>query len=240
MAQRVALFANTDWYLFNFRLSLAKAIRTAGHEVILISPSGPYGPKLRELGFEWIAFEFSRKGTNPLAELMTVFRLFRLYRMRKPDLVHNFTIKCVIYGGLAARLAGVQRIVAAVTGLGHVFTTHSLTNSLLKPIVRFLYRFSLGTSRVIFQNPDDLKQFLDAGLVQEDVSHVIRGSGVDTTRFSPANRQEHESGNRLNFLLVARLLRESYRSLKAGLIADEAVGARAALEPTVSAESTVV
>lgn len=208
MTRRVMLFANTDWYLFNFRLSLANAIRAAGHEVILVSPTGSYGPKLLELGFVWIAFNFSRQGTNPFTELRTVFRLFKLYQAYRPDIVHHFTIKCVIYGGLAARLANIQKIIAAVTGLGHVFTTNSRKNVLLRPLVRSLYRFSLGASRVIFQNPDDLGQFLDAGLVSKDRIHLIRGSGVDTSRFSPGVRQTATSPACLTILLVARLLRE--------------------------------
>ena len=49
---RVLLFANTDWYLFNFRLALAKAARDEGVEVVLASPPGPYGSGRRfSLGF---------------------------------------------------------------------------------------------------------------------------------------------------------------------------------------------
>ena len=50
--KRALLFANTEWYLYNFRLSLARALQAAGYEVILISPPGPYGHKVRELGFD--------------------------------------------------------------------------------------------------------------------------------------------------------------------------------------------
>lgn len=208
MAKRVVLFANTDWYLFNFRLSLAQALRAAGKEVILVSPPGAYGPKLRELGFEWIGFGFSRNGINPLAELKTVFQLYMFYRTCKPDFVHHFTIKCVIYGGLAARAANVGKIIAAVTGLGHVFTTESRKNALLRPLVRQLYRFTLGSSQVIFQNPDDIGQFLEAGLVSKDRAYLIRGSGVDVAKFTPTLRKMRVPFDRLCVLLVARLLRE--------------------------------
>lgn len=44
---KVILFANTDWYLFNFRRSLALALQQLGHDVLLISPPGPYGGQLR-------------------------------------------------------------------------------------------------------------------------------------------------------------------------------------------------
>src|ERR1700759_3750986 len=115
---RVLLFANTDWFLYNFKLSLAQALRERGHDVVLISPPGIYGPKLRVMGFHWEPFELSRSGVNPFAELITVRRLKRLYRDVQPDIVHHFTIKCVIYGSFAARAVRIRQVVNSVTGLG--------------------------------------------------------------------------------------------------------------------------
>ena len=105
---RVLLFANTDWFLWNFKLSLARALRASGHEVILLSPPGPFGEKLVREGFDWRPFMLSRSGVNPLEERRTMWRLCALYCAVKPDLVHHFTIKCVLYGSWAARKAGVS------------------------------------------------------------------------------------------------------------------------------------
>ncbi len=44
---KIILFANTDWYLYNFRRSLALAGQTAGHAVLLVSPPGEYGARFR-------------------------------------------------------------------------------------------------------------------------------------------------------------------------------------------------
>ncbi len=203
---KIALFANTEWYLFNFRLPLAKALAKAGHEVVLISPPGPYGEKLVAAGFRWIAFPLDRAGTNPLRELQTLFRLATLYRRERFEIVHHFTIKCVIYGGIAARLSGAISV-AAVTGMGHVFTTYSRKNRLLRHVVRPLYRFALGRARVVFQNPDDMRAFLALGLVVERQCHLIRGSGVDTSRFAP-NEYHTRDSQGVRVLMVGRLLRE--------------------------------
>ena len=56
---KILLFANTDWYLYNFRLALAKAIRELGVEVVLVSPPGDYGPRLKKEGFHWISLKSS-------------------------------------------------------------------------------------------------------------------------------------------------------------------------------------
>ena len=203
---KVLLFANTDWYLYNFRLPLAKALRARGYEVVMISPLGEYSTRLTAEGFRCIDFPFSRNGLNPLAELVTLWRLTQLYQTEKPLLVHHFTIKCVLYGGLAARLTNIPAIISSVTGLGHVFTTPSRQNTLVKPFISALYRHVLKRSEVIFQNPDDRAEFLNLALVHETRCHLVRGSGVDIDYFQPRAPQENSAQR--NVLMVGRLLKE--------------------------------
>ncbi|MGE0358422.1 MAG: glycosyltransferase family 4 protein [Burkholderiales bacterium] len=204
---KAVLFANTDWYLWNFRLPLARALRERGWEVVLVSPPGDYAPRLREAGFRWEGFAFSRRGINPLAEALTLARLARLYRDLAPDLAHHFTIKCVLYGGLAAERAGVRSVVSSVTGLGHLFTSGGATSAMLRPVVGLAYRRVLSRSEVVFQNPDDREHFAASGVLREHEGvHLIRGSGVHTERFRPADPAPPEPP--VTIVLVARLLRE--------------------------------
>ncbi|PLX78005.1 MAG: glycosyltransferase family 1 protein, partial [Desulfuromonas sp.] len=139
---KILLFANTDWYLFNFRLALAEQLRAEGWEVVLVSPPGEYGKRLTERGFRWIALPFSTGTINPLHDLGLLRKLIELYRLERPKVVHHFTIKCVIYGSLAARWVGQVGRVNAVTGLGHLFTDRGLKTVLIRPLVRFLYRLA--------------------------------------------------------------------------------------------------
>ena len=186
---KVLLFANTEWYLYNFRRSLASALREAGHEVLLVSPPGPYGDKLRELGFRWIAAPMERRSLNPLRELSLVLWLRRLMKQERVDLVHGFTIKCAVYGSLAARFAGIAGRVNAVTGMGYVFTSDDVLARLLRPVVRGLLRLALDGrgARLILQNPDDVALFREAGLVDMSRVRLILGSGVDCSRFVAAH-----------------------------------------------------
>jgi glycosyltransferase involved in cell wall biosynthesis len=184
---KIVLFANTEWYLYNFRHSLAMAVRDAGHDIILISPSGPYGQKLQEDGFRWIAAPMNRRSLNPFRETALVWWLFQLFRRERPDLVHAFTIKSAVYGALAARLAWVDARVSAVAGMGYVFINDDARARLLRPLVRFMLRVTLGgrRARVILQNPDDVAFFRRERLVDAAAIRLIPGSGVDCTRFSP-------------------------------------------------------
>ncbi len=183
---KLLLFANTDWYLFNFRRSLASALRDAGHEVLLLSPPGPHVEQLRALGLEWREAPMDRRSLNPLREAALLLWIYRLLRAERPDVIHSFTIKCVVYGALAGRLAGVSRV-NAVAGMGHVFTSDSLKARLLRPLVRFLMRAALGggSARLVLQNPDDINLFLRAGLASQARVRLIPGSGVNSARFRP-------------------------------------------------------
>lgn len=187
---KIIYFANTDWYLYNFRKNLADAMRASGHEVVILSPPGKYGELLEQEGFRWIQFPMSRRGINPLAELLTIRRLERIYATEKPDLVHHFTVKCVLYGSLAARRTGVKCVVNAITGLGYLFVGRDVLARLLHRLVLGLYRFALRGTKVIFQNPDDERLFQEAGLISREQSSLIRGSGIDVHQFSPLPESE--------------------------------------------------
>src|ERR1051325_5752320 len=201
---KILLFANTDWYLYNFRLALAKAILAQGHELVLLSPPGKYSDRLKQAGFRWIPLPIERRRLNPFAELITIFRIAQGYRRERPDLVHHFTFKCVLYGSIAARLTGVKAIVNALAGLGHIFSNEGLQAKALRRVVKSVCKLTLRPSEVIFQNPDDHSSFLKLGLVRAETSHLIRGSGVDVERFKPCARRPASEGRYV--LLASRLL----------------------------------
>ena len=203
---KIVLFANTDWYLYNFRRSLALSLHRAGHELLLLSPPGPYGEKLQALGLRWEALPMERRSLNPLRELSLLRHLVRLLRRERPALVHGFTIKCAVYGSLAARLAGVPARVNAVAGMGYVFTSNDAKARALRPVVRGLLRLALdgAGARLILQNADDVALFERAGLVDPARIRLVRGSGVDCSRF--VKRSGERSGGPLRVLVAARLL----------------------------------
>ncbi|MDO9130260.1 MAG: glycosyltransferase [Anaerolineales bacterium] len=98
---KILLFANTDWFLYNFRLALAQALRERGDDVVLVSPDGDYAIRLQAAGFRWVCFPLARRSLNPFTEMLAILRLVHLYRQEKPDIVHQFTVKCVLYVSLA-------------------------------------------------------------------------------------------------------------------------------------------
>lgn len=184
---RLMLSSNTDWYIYNFRLALTEFIREQGWEVVLVSPQGQYAALLQQRGFRWIPWSLGRQSVSPWQETKSLLEILSIYRREKPDLVHHHTIKPVLYGSLAARLAGVPGAVNSITGRGYVFLGEDAKARLLKRLVLQIYRLALNSSRcgVIFENQNDRRYFLAEGLVSPERTWLIEGVGVDPERFSP-------------------------------------------------------
>lgn len=208
--KKILLFGNTTWYLYNFRRSLAEQLHLDGWEVTLIGPPDEYGPRLEKLGFRWLPFDFSTKSINPFSEILVILRLITLYRRERPDFIHHFTIKCVLYGSIASRFIGRPPVVNGVTGMGHIFTDPGLKAKILRPLIRFFYRFIFGpaNTRVIFQNKEDLAYFTQTKLITNNKARLVRGSGVNTSIFLPTASQNNSSKHPPTILFASRLLYE--------------------------------
>ena len=124
-APKLLYVVNEAYFFLSHRLAVAEAARDAGYEVMVAAPAdhvwAPEGFSASEFerrGFQLFPIPLSRRGKNPIAEARTLAALFRLYQRLAPDLVHHLTIKPLLYGGIAARLARVPAVVNSVTGLG--------------------------------------------------------------------------------------------------------------------------
>lgn len=202
------LIASFPDSLIKFRGPLLRALVAKGLDVHVAAPDLADVPdictELEALGITLHEIGLKRTGTNPVADLVTVVELWRLMRRIRADYVLGYTIKPVIYGSLAAWLAGVPNRFALVTGLGYAFTGEaSGKRGMLRKLIQKLYRFGLSKSRkVFFQNPDDESLFRRLRLLPAGVSScVVNGSGVDVTDYALAPLPENPS-----FLLIARLL----------------------------------
>lgn len=158
-------------------------------------------------GIEWEPLQMNRRSVNPFGEMMVIWRLIRIFNKYRPDLVHNFTIKSVIYGTIAGRLTGVKSIVNAVAGMGFIYSSDNFLARVLRPVITLIFKTTLDSSRsrLILQNPDDLAFFKKQGLVRGDHIRLIKGSGVNADRFIP---NTEKSGDVVKVLLASRLLWE--------------------------------
>lgn len=172
-----------DWYFVSHRLPLAVAAQAAGFEVAVATREGRQADVVRTAGIRLIPFELSRRGGNPLREVLA---LWRLYRREQPDLVHHVALKPVMLGALAAWLARVPAQVNAVAGLGWLFTSSSGIVRLARPVLRWVLAQLLNQpqSLTIVQNPEDRALLARSGVAATRL-RLIRGAGVDVQIFYP-------------------------------------------------------
>lgn len=197
---------NNPAFFLSHRLPIALAAKAQGYEVSVATMDGDAVAAITAHGFRHCVLPMSRSGMNPLAELKTLYAIYRLFKIVDPDLVHLVTIKPVLYGGIAARLANVKGVVSAISGLGFIFTRERKGIDWVRMITQQLYRFALGhrNSRVIFQNKNDRDILQGIGAVRENQVVMIRGSGVDLQAF-PALP---EPAPPVVVIFVARLLKD--------------------------------
>lgn len=180
-ARRLLFVVNNPAFFMSHRVPVALAAQRAGYDVHVATMDGPAVADIEALGMTHHAIPMTRSGKHPLQELGTLLALLRLFRRFRPQVVHLVTIKPVLYGGIAARLARVPGMVAAISGLGFVFLSNSLKMRLVRAVVARLYRLALGhrNSRVIFQNGADRDLLKSLGAVRDEQVVLIRGAGVD-------------------------------------------------------------
>lgn len=185
---KLLFLVTEDWYFVSHRLPLAVAARARGFDVAVATRVRNDGDAIRDAGLRLIPLDFERASLSPLSESRTLRQLIALYRREAPDVVHHVALKPVLYGAIAARLAGTHAIVNAIMGLGFVFSSSSAKARLLRPGVRRLLKSALSRpgSRTIVQNADDLAFLTGAGVAPPDTVRLIPGSGVDVGLYSHA------------------------------------------------------
>ncbi|WP_114390296.1 glycosyltransferase family 4 protein [Notoacmeibacter marinus] len=195
--------------LLNFRGKLIEALVSYGYHVIASAPDiDPVTAEgLKKIGALPVSVPLQRTGLNPFADWRYATAIRALIDKYRIDMILSYTIKPNIWCAIAAKTSGIKNIIM-VTGLGYAFTRDArqlrLKQVFASAIARILYRYASGRAdRLIFQNPDDVSDFIQAGCLK-DRSKVcmVRGSGVDLNSFAPCRLPDTAS-----FLMIARLLR---------------------------------
>ena len=204
-SQKLFLVVNVDWFFLSHRLPIALEAKKRGYDVtILTIEEEGKGPEIRRHGLRFIPLPSTRGGKNIFDELKLIRFLYKTYKKEKPDIVHHVAIKPVLYGSIAAKYAGIKKIVNAVSGFGSIFINPNKFSPTYQ-IIKNLYRFSFSNKHlnIIAQNEDDVAQLLQLGSLKESQIHLIKGSGVDLTEF---NFTPETSNTPVKSILLSRML----------------------------------
>lgn len=201
---RLLFVATEDWFFASHFLPMARAGRELGFDVAVIARERHHRRAIEATGARLIALEAERRSLDPRALFRQVMALKRLIAAEQPDILHCIALKPIALAGLAGRLAGVERRVYALTGLGFL----GARQDRLAEVARFaattwLRRVIDGPKvRFLFENPDDP---VTLGLDPQDADKValVGGAGVDPLILLPSPMPPAPP---LKVALVARML----------------------------------
>ena len=203
--KKICLVYNTSQYLYLHRLELLKTLLDMGNRVYVLAPEDRYSSEIRNEGANFISFPIDRKGMNLFKEICSNWKIFIIYRRIKPDIVHHFTPKPIIYGSFIANLLGIPVIINSINGLGTLWTNKPWGKRLLL----FLYKHALNfkNTQNIFQNKDDMKLLISKSIISPLSSIVIESCGINLQNYSPKKYNNNLKDNKLfTFLFLSRML----------------------------------
>lgn len=201
---KILYFVTEDWYFCSHRLALAKTAQQAGFDVSVLTRVNQHADLILNEGMQLIPLDVRRGGINPLQELRTLWQVGRIYWQIKPDLVHHVALKPVLYGSIVALTMPSLKVVNLLAGLGAVFSSDKIKARLLKPLVKVLLGWLLRRENTcsIAQNSEDFAVLLNQLRIPATALKLIKGSGVDTEKFSVLPVPQEP----ITLALVSRLL----------------------------------
>lgn len=202
---RLLIIVNEDRFFLSHRKEIALQAQKNGYDVTVVTKNTGRRSEVEALGLKMLELPINPTGENVLEEFRTFLFLYKLYRVQEPEIVHHVGLKNILWGSLAAKLAKVNGIVNAVSGLGVLFSQDK--ESFMASMILRVLRFSHHRKNVIviFQNNEDMQLFLDKKVVEEEQIQFIKGSGIDLSGFSytPAPQEEP-----VRILFTARMVEE--------------------------------
>lgn len=202
---KLLMVVNEDRFFLSHRKEIALAAQEAGWDVTVVCKDTGQRKDVEALGLKMLELPVNPTGMNPLQEFKTWRFLYTLYKKNRDAVVHHVGLKNILWGGLAAKLARVNGVVNAVSGLGTIFSGNKLgmTAKGILAIMRFSNKRK--SVKVIFQNQEDRELFLQHRVVCLSQVEFIKGSGVDLNAFKYVPEPESE---KLKVVFSARMVKE--------------------------------
>lgn len=191
--------------VFNFRGDLIKDMISYGNDVYVTGPNQEYVDDILALGVKRFIEVPSVKDNTSVKNDIRYFKLLKTaIRELEPDIVFSYNIKPVIYGSMAAKACGVNKIYAMVTGLGRVYASRGVKTKIIRCITKILYKKAFKScNKIIFQNGDDVKELVKNRYLPKEKTVIVNGSGVNMSRFAKTKLPDSPV-----FLMVSRIIKE--------------------------------
>lgn len=184
-SQKIVLLGTTTHAAIHFRGALIKMLVQLKHTVYVFCSD--YTPetrlKIEELGGIPLDSPFQRLNLNPISNMIALYRFYKQLKSLSPDIILSYFVTPIVFGTLAAKLAGIHYKVAMIEGLGYAFTQRpdkkNIKSILIKYTQIFLYKLILPLANsIIVLNPDDLDELKNKYHIKLPQTIVLGGIGV--------------------------------------------------------------
>jgi len=197
---KILYVVNDIDFFISHRLPLAEYAVQKKHEVFVASNELP---KVNIHSISFLKFQINRSSVGFISNLKSLIQLNKLIKSISPDIVHSVTLKSILLSNLCLIFNRKIKRVNAVSGLGFLFTSEriSLAATIIKSLFKLINYF--GKPYYIFQNENDLNEFVKLG-VKENFK-LIKGSGVNHKEFiytPPIKNQK------VNITFTGRILKD--------------------------------
>ena len=177
---KIVFIASKTSGVLNFRGQLLKDIKSKNYEVVVVVPEKGYDEEFKKMGVKNIVLNFDKSSLSVFSSFKYFLGLRKILKEEKPDKVFSYTIKPVIFGSIAAHFAKVKEIYSLVCGLGYVYAVDSFKTKILRIICGMGYKLAfMYNKKVIFQNQDDIDEFVNRRYLKREKCELVNGSGVD-------------------------------------------------------------
>jgi len=182
---RVCHVANSDIAVRFLLLNQLKFLQGEGYEVLAICSGGPLIKDIEKEGIKVKIINFKRK-IDPLAHLITLFKLFFYFKKEKFNIVHTHTPIPGLLGQIAAKMAGVPIIINTV----HGFYFNGNSSFLKRKFFILIEKIAAKCSDLIFsQNKEDIDTAIKEKICFSQKIKYL-GNGIDLQRFNPQRFSE--------------------------------------------------
>ena len=203
--KKLFIILNSDKPFLSHRKDIALGARQNGYDVTVVTHFTGSEEEIRDLGFRAIDLPGNPTGMNPFDELKSLIFLIRLFRKEKPDVIHNVTVKRVLWGTVAATMTGRKNVVNAIAGLGFLFSPNQKQSAVSRAICALLKIMNRSSYRYIFQNKDDQAVFEKAGISRPEQAVQIKGSGVNLQKYAYVS-EESKDNTKIKIVFTGRMI----------------------------------
>lgn len=199
---KVLILANHFITLYAFRQEMIERLLEENYDVYLALPPSKENTFFENMGCTIVDVPIDRRGTNPIADFKLTRDYIKAMKAIKPNLILTYTIKPNTYGGIAARICGLNTI-HTVTGLGSVYIRKMWQRNIAVTLNKFAFK---KANTVFFLNEDNQKFYKDLKIIntKQDVS-IVPGSGVNLSKFKYLPIQNNAQ---ITFTFIGRVLKD--------------------------------